>query len=207
MFDSTDKIFISTLLKNCEKYLKDCMKKTLKYKIVVEPNKDNELVAFTMKKNIKTERLFFPIGVYHNNEQEFRYYEGWNNILLEHVQKYDDIIKYDNTDIFSSTINKLFENTVKISPKDYLVIPCLLAIANPAFNIVEFETENTNVKIYALIKLDIKCQFNYDKFLKDWSITKSVIFLKNNYDKSNKLNRSRKKKLSKKKQSKKKSYK
>lgn len=207
MFDSTDKIFISTLLKNCEKYLKDCMKKTLKYKIVVEPNKDNELVAFTMKKNIKTERLFFPIGVYHNNEQEFRYYKGWNNILLEHVQKYDDIIKYDNTDIFSSTINKLFENTVKISPKDYLVIPCLLAIANPAFNIVEFETENTNVKIYALIKLDIKCQFNYDKFLKDWSITKSVIFLKNNYDKSNKLNRSRKKKLSKKKQSKKKSYK
>lgn len=207
MFDSTDKIFISTLLKNCVKYLKDCMKKTLKYKIILEPNENNELVAFTIKKNIKEERLFCPIGVYHNNEQEFRYYEGWNNILLEHVQKYDDIIKYDNTDIFSSTINKLFENTVKISPKDYLVIPCLLALANPAFNIVEFETEDTNVKIYALIKLDIKCPFNYDKFLKDWSITKSVIFLKNNYDKSNKLNRSRKKKLSKKKQSKKKSYK
>lgn len=207
MFDSTDKIFISTLLKNCQKYLKDCMKKTLKYKIILEPNENNELVAFTIKKNVKTKHLFFPIGVYHNNEQEFRYYEGWNNILLEHVQKYDDIIKYDNTDIFSSTINKLFENTVKISPKDYLVIPCLLALANPAFNIVEFETEDTNVKIYALIKLDIKCPFNYDKFLKDWSITKSVIFLKNNYDKSNKLNRSRKKKLSKKKQSKKKSYK
>lgn len=207
MFDSTDKIFISTLLKNCQKYLKDCMKKTLKYKIILEPNENNELVAFTIKKNVKIKHLFSPIGAYHNNEQEFRYYEGWNNILLEHVQKYDDIIKYDNTDIFSSTINKLFENTVKISPKDYLVIPCLLALANPAFNIVEFETEDTNVKIYALIKLDIKCQFNYDKFLKDWSITKSVIFLKNNYDKSNKLNRSRKKKLSKKKQSKKKSYK
>jgi hypothetical protein len=208
MFDSTDKIFISTLLKNCEKYLKDCMKKTLKYKIVVEPNKDNELIAFTVKKNIKTERLFFPIGVYHNNEQEFRYYKGWNNVLLEHVQKYDDIIKYDETtDIFSSTINKLFENTVKISPKDYLVIPCLLAIANPAFNIVEFETENTNVKIYALIELDTKCQFNYNKFLKDWSITKSVIFLKNNYDKSDKLHRSSKEKTTKKKQSKKKSHK
>ena len=149
------------------------------------------------------------------NLQAVCYYEDPKLLILDYNQEIlsnashdkNSLIKYDNTDIFSSTINKLFENTVKISPKDYLVIPCLLAIANPAFNIVEFETENTNVKIYALIKLDIKCQFNYDKFLKDWSITKSVIFLKNNYDKSNKLNRSRKKKLSKKKQSKKKSYK
>lgn len=208
MFDSTDKIFISTLLKNCEKYLKDCMKKTLKYKIILEPNKNNELVAFTIKNNIKKERLFCPIGVYHNNEQEFRYYKEWNDLLLEHVQKYDDLIKYDDIDIFSSTINKLFKDTVKISPKDYLVIPCLLAIANPAFNIVEFETsENTNVKIYMLIKLDMKCPFNYNKFLKEWSITKSVIFLKNNYDKSDKLHRSSKKKTTKKKQSKKKSHK
>ena len=209
MFNSTDKIFISTLLKNCEKYLKDCMKKTLKYKIVVEPNKDNELLAFTVKKNVKTERLFFPIGVYHNNEQEFRYYEGWNNVLLEHVQKYNSIIKYDETtDIFGSTINKLFKDTVKISPKDYLVIPCLLAIANPAFNIVEFETsEDTNLKMYTLVELDMKCPFNYNKFLKEWSITKSIIFLKNNYDKSNKLHRSSKKKTTKKKQSKKKLHK
>jgi hypothetical protein len=207
MFDSTDKIFISTLLKNCQKYLKDCMKKTLKYKIILEPNENNELVAFTIKKNVKTKHLFFPIGVYHNNEQEFRYYEGWNNILLEHVQKYDDIIKYDNTDIFSSTINKLFENTVKISPKDYLVIPCLLALANPAFNIVEFETEDTNVKIYALIKLDIKCPFNYDNFLKEWDVLKSVIVLKNHYISRSNKKKPIKKKSSKKKLSKKKSHK
>ena len=207
MFDSTDKIFISTLLKNCQKYLKDCMKKTLKYKIILEPNENNELVAFTIKKNIKEERLFCPIGVYHNNEQEFRYYEGWNNILLEHVQKYDDIIKYDNTDIFSSTINKLFENTVKISPKDYLVIPCLLALANPAFNIVEFETEDTNVKIYALIKLDIKCPFNYDNFLKEWDVLKSVIVLKNHYISRSNKKKPTKKKSSKKKLNKKKSHK
>jgi hypothetical protein len=207
MFDSTDKIFIGGLLKKCLKYLKDCMKKTLKYKIILEPNKNNELVAFTIQKNIKKERLFCPIGAYHNNEQEFRYYKGWNNILLEHVQKYDGIIKFDDIDIFSSTINKLFKNTVKIYPKDYLVIPCLLAIANPAFNIVEFETEDTNVKIYALIKLDIKCPFNYDNFLKEWDVLKSVIVLKNHYISRSNKKKPTKKKSSKKKLSKKKSYK
>ena len=87
---------------------------------------------------------------------------------------------YDIIDIFGSdsTIKKLFNNSVMINFKQHLVIPCLIAIMNPIFNITKFEFTDDkgklmkNLTMYALVKLDIPCELDYDDFLNGMSTYK-----------------------------------
>jgi hypothetical protein len=186
MFDTNDKLLITTILKKYTKYIKDCMKKTLEYKLIFNPESTTEIMA--IKNDIKSSHLFFPIGIYYKDIKEFKYYQDINNFLLDHIEK-----NYDLVDIFGSdsTIKKLFNSNVQISAKEHLVILCLIAIMNPAFNIVKFELEDNNKimknkTMYALVKLNIECELDYDKFLNEMSIYKSVINISNFYDSNNK---------------------
>ena len=182
MFNTNDKLLITTILKKYTKYIKDCMKKTLEYKLIFNPESTTKIMA--IKNNIKTSHAFFPIGIYYKDIKEFKYHQDINNFLLDHIEK-----NYDLVDIFSSdsTIKKLFNSNIQISAKEHLIIPCLISIMNPAFNIVKFELEDNNKimknkTMYALIKLNIECKLDYDKFLDEMSIYKSVININKYYD-------------------------
>ena len=125
MFDTNDKLLISTILKKYKKYIKDCMKKTLKYKLIFNSESTTEIIA--IKNNIKTMHLFFPIGIYYKDIKEFQYHQDINNFLLDHIEKHYDL---DNIFGSDSTIKKLFNSSVQISAKEHLVILCLIAIMN-----------------------------------------------------------------------------
>ena len=45
MFDTNDKLLITTILKKYTKYIKDCMKKTLEYKLIFNPESTTEIMA------------------------------------------------------------------------------------------------------------------------------------------------------------------
>jgi hypothetical protein len=182
MFDTNDKLLITTILKKYTKYIKDSMKKTLEYKLIFNPESTTEIMA--IKNNIKTSHSFFPIGIYYKDIKEFKYHQDINNFLLDHIEKHYDL---DNIFGSDSTIKKLFNSNVQISTKEHLVILCLIAIMNPAFNIVKFELEDNNKimknkTMYALVKLNIECELDYNKFLNEMSIYKSVINISKFYD-------------------------
>ena len=195
MFDTNDSLLIYTILDKYTNYINDCMKKTLEYKLNFIPGKRTEIIA--IKNGIETQHNFITIGFYHKDKNEFKFEKSINEILLNHILK-----KYDVINIFGSesTIKKLFKETVKMNFKEHTVIPCLISIFHPAFNIVKFEfTDKKNVIMYAMIKLNIKCKLDYDQFLYEMSIMKSFC----NFNKT----KTSKKKTSKKKTSKKKTSK
>ena len=45
MFDTNDTLLISMILTKYTKYIQDCMKKTLEYKLQMDPKKMTEIVA------------------------------------------------------------------------------------------------------------------------------------------------------------------
>ena len=199
MFDTNDTLLISMILNKYTDYINDCMNKTLDYKLSLETFKDSKITA--TKNGKKTEHLFFPIGTYYKDKEQFQYWKDMNEYLVGHLTKH-----YDLTDIFGSDsmIKKLFKNTVMINFKYHLVIPCFIAIMNPGFNVVKFQFTDdkgkimTNVIMYALVKLDIKCKLDYDKFLDEMGIYKTLSIIAKKYDvKTNK--KASKKKVSKKK--------
>ena len=178
MFDNNDIILITTIVKKYKKYIEDCMKKTQEYKLIPDPKSDSEIIA--VKNGKETRHAFIPIGFYDKNKNEFIYKNMININLLEHIQKY-----YNLNDIFGSdsTIKKLFSNIVEINSKDHLVIPCLISIMNPAFNVVKISLSDAKGKImYALVKLNIECKFDYDNFLKEMSVNKFISDYSKLYD-------------------------
>lgn len=72
------------------------------------------------------------------------------------------------------TINKLFKSKVKIKDELHMAIPILIAILNPAFNLVSFSTPDDSMYIYALVNLKIKDNFNMDKFTDDMEAYKKI---------------------------------
>jgi hypothetical protein len=169
MFDNIDTYFITMILTKYKKYIENCMKKTMQYKLIIKPNEDKKIIVTAIKKGKESTPPFFPIGFYYNKEKEFRYYKNINEILLDHIKKYNFM------DIIGNTVNKLFKNVVKINNNEHLIIPCLLGIVNPAFNVVKFETEgNSNTIMYALIKLNIECKFNYNRFIENLKFDKML---------------------------------
>jgi hypothetical protein len=175
MFDSNDTMLINMILNKYSDYIYDCMNKTLDYKLSLETFKDSKITA--MKNGKKTEHLFFPIGTYYKDKEQFQYWKDMNEYLLDHLIKHYNLIDIFGSD---STIKKLFKNTVMINFKQHLVIPCFISIMNPGFNVVKFQFTDekgkimANVTMYALVKLDIKCKLDYDKFLSEMGIYKSL---------------------------------
>jgi hypothetical protein len=200
MFDTNDTLLISMILNKYSDYIYDCMNKTLDYELSLETFKDSKITA--IKNGKKTEHLFFPIGTYYKDKEQFQYWKDINEYLLSHLTKH-----YNLTDIFGSdsTIKKLFKNTVIINFKQHLVIPCFISIMNPGFNVAKFQFTDdkgkimTNMTMYALVKLNIKCKLDYDKFLDEMSIYKSLSIIAKHYDIKNSKKADKKQKPKKKK--------
>ncbi len=81
-------------------------------------------------------------------------------MMKEHMLKYGNLFENINT------VDKLMDNIFIKIPKAYCnVIPYLLSIINPAFNLVRFETEDSKVSCYNLITLNLRNYFNFDNFV------------------------------------------
>ena len=101
---------------------------------------------------------FIPIGFLIKND--FKWINGLNELFYEHFLKCD-LEKYISQDL----INYLFNNnSINLSKKYRYVIPYLIAITNPAFNIIEYR-DDKNHRFFGLVKLNIKDNFDYDKFI------------------------------------------
>jgi hypothetical protein len=194
MFDANDKFLIHTVLDKYLDWCNNCLKKTLIYKFKPIPNNPTEILA--TKNGKETKHNYYPIGLYDINKQEFSYHNQVNKVLLGHILK-----RYNIKDIFGSdaTIKKIFKDTVKMTPMEQNIIPCLISIFHPSLNVVKFEfTDKKNLTLYSLVKLNMECHMHFDTFLDDMKIIKAVITSKLSKKASKKASKKSSKKSSKK---------
>lgn len=165
MFINLDKLLFAAVLKYRDTFEK-VITKSLKYQIKL--TKDvaqlKKIKINVIKNGENFTRNIFMLGYHNKSEEIFRWFNSMNEIALKHIQRHN--IK----DIFGSdtTIKKLFQPEIEISNKYHYVIPYLVAIFNPAYNIVRFEHGDTYV--YAMIQLNIVNNFDFDDFVNEMTL-------------------------------------
>ena len=171
MFDKLDELFFSTILLN-KQLFDDMMNKTLDYKLnltkdIVQLKTPKIEVEFNGKTKTHTIILF---GLYDKIKKIYKWIGQTNELLIEQV------IRYDVENIFGNwqTIDKIFSSEYVIGNKEHMAIPYFIAILNPAFNLIRFESEDGNLYFYALVNLGIKDNFIFEKFISDMYIYKNL---------------------------------
>lgn len=171
MFDKLDELFFSTILLN-KQLFDNMMDKTLEYKLnltkdIVQLKTSNIEVEFNGKTKTHTIILF---GLYDKIGRKYKWMGQTNELLAEQV------IRYDVENIFGSwqTIDKIFSPEYIIGNKEHMAIPYFIAILNPAFNLIRFESEDGTLYFYALINLGLKDNFIFEKFISDMNIYKNL---------------------------------
>jgi hypothetical protein len=170
MFDNIDNQFFEIILLNKHMF-NDVMTKSLEYdlditKDIVELKTPKIKVEHNGK---KTEKIIILFGEYNLVNNIFGWIGESNDLFIQQLERYD--VKK----IFGSyrTLDKILKKEFKISEKYHIAIPYLMAILNPAFNIVSFKTPNSTY-IYALVNLGIKDNFNFEKFIKNMQKYKNL---------------------------------
>jgi hypothetical protein len=111
------------------------------------------------------ETLFFPIGSYYRNNGQFEWYsKEFKVIFMDHMKKH-----YPLKSLFGSTqtIQKLFRGKYRL-PKEYRNVPAyFLAMMNPAFRLVRFESPDLNFLFWGLAKIDaIPYTFDFETYIR-----------------------------------------
>lgn len=171
MFDKLDELFFSTILLN-KQLFDNTMDKSLEYKLnltkdIVQLKTSKIEVEFNGKTKIHTIILF---GLYDKIRRVYKWMGQTNELLGEQV------IRYDVENIFGTwhTIDKIFSPEYVIGIKEHMAIPYFIAILNPAFNLIRFESEDGNLYFYSLVNLGIKDNFIFEKFISDMNIYKNL---------------------------------
>ena len=150
------KTFYTYVLNKSHRYRFILRKKNLK-------NKITKIISRFNNRHI-TYYDFIPLGYLVGNN--FTWINDMNIFFYKHFSKYDlekcisdDLSRY----LFSS-------DKINLSKKYRYVIPYLIAIATPAFNVIEFRDNNNDI-FFGLVKLNIKDNFNYDNFINSLEIS------------------------------------
>lgn len=173
MYTDLDKSFFDIIL-NYRKIFEKVITESLNYKIKL--TKDVAQLKKTevsiVKNGKKSTTKIFLFGYHNKTEQKFRWFESMNETILNHIKKYD-IENIFGTD---TIIKKLFLNEIKIDNEYHYVVPYLVAIFHPTFNLVRFEHDD--IYIYAMIKLDIEDDFVFYDFMCDMDSFKDMVHAK-----------------------------
>jgi hypothetical protein len=111
------------------------------------------------------ETLFFPIGTYTWNNRQFEWYSNQMKVIyMNHMKKH-----YPLKSLFGSTqtIQKLFQAKYRL-PEEYRNIPAyFLAMMNPAFRLVRFESPELGFLFWGLAKIDaIPYTFDFETYIR-----------------------------------------
>ena len=194
MFDKLDELFFHTILLN-KQLFDNMINKTLEYKL----NLTKDIVQLqTSKIDVEykgetKKHIIILFGLYNKIGRIYKWIGQTHKLLVE------QLMRYDVEDIFGTfhTIDKIFSSEFVIGNREHLAIPYLMAILNPALNLVRFESEDGSLYFYALINLDIKDNFIFEKFISDMRIYKNLALVNKPNIASPKISRQSKKNKSK----------
>lgn len=149
--DRSDKNFMRNLLisyRNRYNYI--MTKSVIKYKFFLKEThlKFNftKIKAFNKETKTYEKYTFIPIGYHKNNK--FIWRGSMNDIILNKLKN----MQFMNS-ISLKLINKIFAKKCKFSNRYKKIIPYIVSISNPKFNLIQFT--NNNIMFYSLINLNI----------------------------------------------------
>jgi hypothetical protein len=162
IFNENDIMFFKCVMFNKKQFNK-IIKKSLKYKFdfTIETINDNLPLKIIHKKTNKI--IYSKIIIFgYTENNKFEWYRNINELIFQHIKKYD----FNNN---NDTLLKLFNNTQIIfdkKNKKYIdVIPILIALTNPSFNVIRAHNENNDKQIYVLVDKMINDDVNFDIFI------------------------------------------
>lgn len=150
-FNRNDRIFMRNLLISYKNRYNYIMRQSLlKYKILLKKKhmKFDLTKIKVFDKDTKTYKkcTFIPVGYHKNNK--FNWSGSMNNIILNRLKNTEFM-----NDVSHKLINKLFSKKSKFSNVYKKIIPYIVSIINPKFNLIQFS--NNNIIFYSLIDLNI----------------------------------------------------
>ena len=152
-FSDSDKTYLNNILSYKNHY--DYVSRTSsKYKIYLNRNNIvddvSSVVILNKDTKIKNTHTFIPFGYLSNNK--FIWKNGANSFFLDHLNRTNV-----SRNIGSRTLlTKLFKKKVKFNNWTYkYVIPYLISITNPKFNVIQFNNQSSGIIFFALINLNI----------------------------------------------------
>lgn len=168
-FDEKDKYFFSIILKQGDTF-EDMMKESNIYNIHLEDalkNNKKDVVVVNNKTNETFAIPFIPFGTYNENNETFIWNSDLNKKIYADMKKNGILKSFKDT----TTLKKLFSKPDIKIPKIYQnVIPYLLAILKSQWNIIRFESEDSEQHMYVGIPFDIPDNFDLNMFYNDLEI-------------------------------------
>lgn len=145
-----------------EKHYKDMYANSLEYKINLTPkNIENIMSEVEVVKNNKATKVpFILVGIEKDNKFTWAGNSGkfyYNHINNNYGWIIDDYVS-------KNFLDDMFDKEGFIIDKKYPnLFLYILSIIMPAYNVIRFENESSDVFIYGLIKLGLKDNYDYEK--------------------------------------------
>lgn len=178
MWNQKDELFMMLVLRQSLP-MEKVVERSLRYRL----NLSNDLSTIKIRppknKGSQYNSVFIPIGVYQNREGVFEWYsQEVNQLLRAHLDK-----NYNLRELFGSakTIDKLFRMRYKLA-EEYRNVPgYFIAMMNPGFRLIRFESPDHRFLLYGLAQIDtIPYNFNFEKFIENMSVYRDFKNKRNN---------------------------
>ena len=175
-YTDEDLLLFNIILKSCRETYEKVINDSLSYKLdltkdIIDFKKSK--IKVIDKNNKISYKEIIPFGFYNEKQTKFSWYKFIKKDFYDHLiisgikQTFDSL----------ETIDKLFLDEVIIDKKNHNVIPYIMAVFNPNFNVIRFQA--VDATIYAFVKLDIKDNLNFDNFMEMASIYNIAIGIRN----------------------------
>jgi hypothetical protein len=181
-YTNEDLLFFSIILKSCRETYEKVITDSLSYKLyltkdIIDLKKTK--IKVIDKTNKISHKQIIPFGFYDEKKKIFSWYkcmkkDFYDHLIISGIKKTFDSLE---------TIDKLFLDEVIIDKKNHNVIPYVMAVFNPNFNVIRFQA--LDAIIYAFVKLDIEDNMNFDNFIETVSIYNIAIGIRDKKYNSN----------------------
>lgn len=163
--DSKNKLFFDTILEY-EPFYEKMIYKSFEYSIqLTAEHFDNNLQNIIAIGPNKTKTCtFIPLG--NINETNLGYQFKWFNdyvkdLIHNHINRH--LFVEDNY-VTRNSLDYYFEDIVQLNEENRNIIPYLISITNPSFNLIRFcVNQNRNCHFYCMIDLGIKDNYDYEQ--------------------------------------------
>jgi hypothetical protein len=93
---------------------------------------------------------------------QFKWFDNYiKDLIYEHINRH--LFVEDNY-VSRNSLDYYFEDIVQLNDENRNIIPYLISITNPNFNLIKFRiNQNINYHFYCMIDLGIKDNYNYQR--------------------------------------------
>ena len=154
-------------IRDYQPFFDNIMNSSLGYNIQLTPEHvlENNLNKITVITPNKMRRCnFIPIGFEEqvsDNGHHFKWhsFEG-RDLIKEHINEY---LFVEHNYISRNSFNYYFEDVVQLNYENRNILPYLISITHPKFNIIRFTDNQSSYYYYCMINIGIKNNFDYQR--------------------------------------------